>query len=154
MKTVICRCGLPITYDDDVNGVEQFSWHCNKGKGGAVVTWIKHGQSKIIPFSFFVTGEKGHDHIDRNTHNNQRLNLRPATTQQNAINKGLAVNNTSGYKGVSWNKATCKWYAQIQFNRKQRTIGSFDNAVDAAKAYNEKVKELYGEFAYINPIPA
>lgn len=90
------------------------------------------------------------DHINRDTLDNRRENLRLATHSQNAINRGKHRDNTSGYKGVSWFKRDQKWKAQIVTNRKHTYLGLFDNPIDAALAYDQAAKELHGEFANLN----
>lgn len=87
------------------------------------------------------------DHIDGDGLNNRRSNLRLATQMQNASNRKLNKNNTSGYKGVSWDTKTDKWVAQIMTNQKQNRLGYFDNPEDAYKAYCAAALELHGEFA-------
>lgn len=52
---------------------------------------------------------------------------------------------SSKFKGVSWNKFAGKWSASIKFEYKKQHLGYFDNEVDAAKAYNEKASELFGD---------
>ncbi|HLX53391.1 MAG TPA: hypothetical protein VKR58_05605, partial [Aquella sp.] len=62
---------------------------------------------------------------------------------------------SSNYKGVSYNKdpkAVCKYRAKITIGYKQINLGSFLLEIDAAKAYNEKARELFGEFANLNKI--
>ncbi len=87
-----------------------------------------------------------------NTLDNRRSNLRLATKSENMRNRSTQVNNKSGYKGVSWSKQNKKWYAWIGVNGKTIPIGHFDDIRIAAKAYNEKAKELHGEFARLNQI--
>ena len=65
------------------------------------------------------------DHVDRNPQNNSISNLRVADKKLNAINTGLPKNNTSGVKGVSWNKACGKWSAQIKVDGKKKTFRNF-----------------------------
>jgi hypothetical protein len=92
------------------------------------------------------------DHIDGNTLDNRRENLRVATTSQNNANRGPQKNNTSGYKGVSRDKWRSKWRAQIQIGGRYECLGNFDTKEEAAVAYNHAARERYGEFAYQNPI--
>lgn len=66
--------------------------------------------------------------------NNNIENLRAASKNLNAINTGLPKNNTSGVKGVSWNKACGKWSAQIKVNGKKIHLGTFTNIEDARQA--------------------
>ena len=61
----------------------------------------------------------------------------------NAINTGLPKNNTSGVKGVSWNKACGKWSAQIKVDGKKKHLGTFSNLEDATKT-RRQAERLYG----------
>lgn len=83
------------------------------------------------------------DHIDRNKINNKIENLREATNSENLINSKLSKKNTSGYKGVRYNKKNKKWTAIICRNYKQSYIGSFDTPEEAHQA---RVKFLEREF--------
>lgn len=86
------------------------------------------------------------DHRDGNGLNNRRGNLRLATRSQNNQNRNTGVNNTSGYKGVTWHKAKGKWNARIKINGKRRNLGYFSNPESAAAAYAAASSELHGEF--------
>lgn len=92
------------------------------------------------------------DHIDGDKLNNRKNNLRTCTTAENSRNCKISKNNTSGYKGVSWNKERNKWTADIMYNYKHIYLGEFTDAKLAAAAYNEKAAELHGEFAQLNII--
>jgi len=72
------------------------------------------------------------DHIDGDKTNNKIVNLREATNKQNQENVPLQVNNTSGYRGVSFNKPTRKFRAYVCHNRQQITLGFFKTAEEAA----------------------
>ena len=67
-------------------------------------------------------------------------------------NPNIRSGNTSGVRGVSWCKELGMWRAQIQKDRKKHIIGKFYNKMDAAIAYNEKAKGLYGDAAKLNPV--
>ncbi|UIW12540.1 MAG: hypothetical protein [Enterobacter phage ENC19] len=90
------------------------------------------------------------DHIDLNPLNNDPSNLREASTQQNHYNKNGKPNTSSTYKGVSWDKSTCKWKVGIQHNKKKIHLGYFDDEVEAAKAYDAKAIEIGGQYARLN----
>lgn len=85
------------------------------------------------------------DHINRDTLDNRRENLRIATNSENMRNRPASSLNTSGYKGVQ--KFGDKWKAVIQVNRKQIYLGSFITAEEAYEAYCSAALELHGEFA-------
>ena len=90
------------------------------------------------------------DHIDNDPKNNKLSNLRWATSKENQGNRSKGKNTSSCYKGVSWHSKNKKWHAQIKLNGKKYHIGSFKNEEDAARAYDEKAREHFGEFAKLN----
>jgi len=91
------------------------------------------------------------DHINHNGLDNRRANLRACTMQQNIWNKRKQRGNySSKYKGVSWNKSEGKWIVRITCKGKQIFVGYYDNEKEAAKAYDDKAKELFGEYAALN----
>lgn len=93
------------------------------------------------------------DHIDNNKLNNNLSNLRYATHFENNRNAKKTTKETSSiYKGVSFNKNIKKYQAQIGRNGKNMYLGIFDNEKEAAKSYNKKAIELFGEFAHLNII--
>lgn len=92
------------------------------------------------------------DHINSDGLDNRMSNLRSASLTQNHANKRQQSNNTSGVKGVSWNKAAGKWRAHIQLQGTQLYLGSFADKADAAEAYRRAAIEAFGEFA--NPVGA
>ena len=92
------------------------------------------------------------DHVDRDGLNNQRSNLRLATTSQNHMNRELRSDNTSGFKGVSWHKYNKKWRALIGVNGRVIHLGYFDDMRVAARAYNQAALEHFGDFAVLNPV--
>jgi hypothetical protein len=89
------------------------------------------------------------DHINHNTLDNRRENLRPCSCSQNLMNKN-SHKGLSKYKGVHFHKANKKWVAGIRHFGKQLYLGSYSIEEDAAKAYDIKAAELFGEFALLN----
>jgi hypothetical protein len=77
------------------------------------------------------------DHINLNTLDNRSVNLRIVNQSQNSMNTTKPVTNTSGVKGVYWNKEKCKWQAQIKVNGKNRYLGRFSCIEDAKKVHRE-----------------
>lgn len=92
------------------------------------------------------------DHINGDTLDNRRSNLRLATGAQNSRNRKLQTNNSSGFKGVSWNEHSRRWRAQICVNRKRMVLGHFDDPKEAARAYNVAAKKHHREFACLNDV--
>jgi hypothetical protein len=87
------------------------------------------------------------DHISGNFHNNRFSNLRLATSWQNQCNQKVRIDNTSGLKGVTWDKNRSKWLAQIQVKRKHFFLGRYKTKEEAWAAYQKAAHEYHGDFA-------
>ncbi|WP_341266210.1 HNH endonuclease [Morganella morganii] len=83
------------------------------------------------------------DHINHNPKDNRIENLRLVSFAQNARNRKLPTNNTSGVIGVSWNKFRGKWRVQINANGKKKHVGLFDDLNDAILA-RKKANDEHG----------
>lgn len=83
------------------------------------------------------------DHRNRNRLDARRENLRFVTPQINVANSSLRVDNTSGFKGVTWDKANNKWIAQVQFQGRHKKLGRFRDKQAAAMAVNEAYAQLF-----------
>jgi hypothetical protein len=92
------------------------------------------------------------DHINHNGLDNRRSNLRLCSIAENARNTQGWRSRSSRYKGVSYRRRSDKWRAAITYKQKQFSLGEFDSETDAARAYNAKARELFGEFAYLNDV--
>lgn len=87
------------------------------------------------------------DHINGVRDDNRLSNLRSAGRSCNARNAAMQKNNTSGFKGVSWNKQVRKWRARIVVNGVEYPLGDFDQIEMAAAAREKAAHQLHGEFA-------
>jgi len=135
---------------EDLDKIKGYRFHkTNRGYVRGNTKEYKYLHHLIIgkPPKGFVT-----DHKDRNKLNNKRNNLRFITNQQNIMNSNKRKNTSSKYKGVCFVKAKKKWIAQISFNKKIYRLGCFANEKEAAKAYNKKAIEFFGEFAALNDL--
>lgn len=90
------------------------------------------------------------DHINRNPLDNRKSNLRVCTQAENSRNVGVSQSNTTGFKGVYFEKLNNKYRARIKYNGERISLGCYTNAIDAAIAYDKKAIELFGDFAYTN----
>lgn len=88
------------------------------------------------------------DHINRDKSDNRPCNLREANKSQNMANYPVPSTNTSGVKGVSWNRARGKWMAQLMVRGKYRYLGYFTDLEEARKVVVAAREELQKEFAY------
>lgn len=102
---------------------------------------------------FLLNTKKSVDHINGDTLDNKRSNLRIANKHQNAQNSKLRKDSTSGYKGVSLRtdpRRIKRWRAYITHDGKHITVGTYHTAEEAAEAYNDQAKILFREFAQLN----
>lgn len=92
------------------------------------------------------------DHKNGDTMDNRKANLRICTQEKNNYNKKLSNYSSTKVKGVTYKEKTKKYYARIGYKNNRISLGVFDTLYEAAKAYNEKASELYGEYAYLNDL--
>lgn len=90
------------------------------------------------------------DHRDRNSLDNRKSNLRITNKSGNGANSKVNSVNTSGFKGVSWDKKTSSWHAYITHNQRRFNLGYFDDKVEAALAYDLAAVMRFGEFSRTN----
>lgn len=133
--------------DEDYDRVNQWSWILNN-KGTALIACVNGKITTLGRFLLNYDGPDEVDHKDIDLFNNQKSNLRVLTSSQNKGNRDKQSNNTSGYKGVCWDKSRRKW----QVNLAKKLIGRFDNIEDAARAYNEAASKYFGNAAKLNLI--
>jgi|SRR6266853_1272468 len=146
MKTIelINSSNLVIVDDEDFNNLNKYKWYLlNNGS----VYGLINKENTSMP-SIILDTKISVDHIDRNKLNNQKSNLRKASTSQNLANRILFKNNKVGYKGVYYDRG--KYKAQICCAGKVKHLGRFENKEDAALAYNQAALIYFGEFANIN----
>lgn len=90
------------------------------------------------------------DHENTKRYGNTWLNLRVCEHSDNGKNQTLFSTNTSGFKGVYFNKQRRKWLAQILIHGRRKSIGYFDSAAEGARAYDAEAARHFGEFARTN----
>lgn len=134
----------------DIEKVKAYRWGINS-RGYVVSVNNYKNQIYISRIILGITDPNIEiDHKDHNPFNNLKSNFRICTHAQNQRNKTLYRNNTSGYKGVNFNIRYQRWQAMITINGNRIWIGSFNNADDAARAYDQAAKKYHGEFACLN----
>ena len=136
---------------ENYNLIKDYGWykHTLKRKNGTEYYALEArvpGEDRHIRMHQLF-GCKGYDHINRNTLDNRISNLRPCTHSQNIMNTDLWANNTSGVRGVYYNKDYKKWFALITVNYKRKWLGYFEDKQDAINARREAEKKYCGEFA-------
>lgn len=139
--------------DDFINIVGEHYW-CAKGKGGVMYACRRTFRSPTETRLHRLIANADMpqvDHINGNTLDNRKANLRACTHAQNQWNQ--KPRSGRKYKGVTYKKETGKWVAQI--SKLRISLGSYETPEAAAMAYDAKAREIYGEFAWLNfPIAA
>lgn len=141
--------------DEDFERVNQYDWYVTLNNYAIPIQILSICTDNTAHLARYILNYYGEfliDHKDRDIFNNQKENLRKATRSQNGANRPKSINNTSGYKGVSWVNRDKRWIAQIGVNGQAIHIGSFRNKEKAALAYNEAAIKYHGEFAVLNKI--
>lgn len=147
--------------DEDIERISQYNWRPDRNIEKSPHNWYIVSKMKIagkwynIRLHRFImncppVGGLYVDHINHNILDNRKANLRLATVAENGANTIKRKKSASGYKGVHWNSKTGKWVARIGRRVKGEYLGYWDNPEDAAKDYDMKMIEIYGEFAATN----
>ena len=157
MRTIPLTQGKVALVDDaDYEWLNQWKWSAVK-KGRcfyAVRGTERNGVQKQFRMHSEIMGTpKGMevDHINGDSLDNRRENLRICTHAENIRNQRMRKTiKSSQFKGVSWDKVNKKWKAQIKQGIHTKNLGRFTLEVEAAEAYDCHAKQLYREFANIN----
>lgn len=139
--------------DEDFDVLSTLRWHAKKcGQHHyAASDFLGH---EVYMHRLVMNAAPGSliDHKNQNTLDNRKSNLRDCRKHQNLANRGLQRNNTIGFKGVCFHEKTGTWNARVKFRGKNISIGYHRTPEEAARYYNLKAKELFGEFACFNKV--
>lgn len=164
MKTIpLTRGQFAIVDDDNYDWLNQWKWQAlwSESSNGYYATRTitsRRTKNSYVSMHRLILGLHGDicgDHKNRNTLDNRKSNLRPATRLQNAQNRKVRSGSTSGYKGVHYraDKASVKcWQVRISINKKRKSFGFYSDPREAAKVYDELAVKYFGEFAVLNDI--
>jgi hypothetical protein len=135
-----------IVDDEDYEWLVQWKWLYTSGGYAARRTKkiYMHREIMHTPSGMYT------DHINGNKLDNRKCNLRICTNTENTRNQKMHKNNNSGYKGISWSQRNKKWGVSVWEENKHNWLGYFSSPVEAAKVYDKKAAELFGEFAKLN----
>ncbi len=149
-KIPLTKGQFALVDDDDFNWLIQWKWNAMYHGGKYVATrHHKSGASKTYMHRLIINAPSGMevDHIDHNTLNNQRNNLRICDHSLNCKNRSPW--GQSKYLGVS-KLPSGKWRAAIRANGRTMHLGCFINEYDAALAYDDNARKYHGDFANLN----
>jgi AP2 domain len=137
----------------DYDWLNQWNWTAYWDPAIRTFRVVRRSNGHILHMSRVITEctfSEYADHKNHDTLDNRRENLRRASKSQNACNRRRTSQNSSGFIGVTWNKARKKWQAQIQIKRKYIHLGLFRDKQQAARVRDEAAKQHHGEFAFLN----
>lgn len=146
----------PILFDlEDYDKIKDYSWYVQKhNRTGLYKTATATIKGKGTKMHRVILGLDDSsiivDHINRNALDNRKSNLRFCTMRENSYNSGAREGRK--YKGICKYRDGKRWVAKIGYDGNDYHIGIFDTPEEAALAYNEKAKEFFGEFAYLNDV--
>jgi len=150
-------CYIPVgdktaIVDKEFDYLAKYKWRiANKWYAG---TWMMiDGKKTFILMHRLVLGcgcSSSTDHINGNGLDNRKVNLRACKNSENLRNRKIHKNNKCGFKGVYWEEERKLWVVSLRLNNKHIFAGRFKDIRDAARAYNNKAVELFGEFARLN----
>lgn len=143
--------------NEDYEKLCNFSWHASKRRDNFYagrMTKKQDGEWATIYMAREILGVTDKnvfvDHINGNTLDNRKENLRKSTRAQNSRNRGVSKTNRSGYKGVV--KLGKYWRVSITNGDERHFLGSFNTSEEAARHYNKAAIEMHGEFARLNNV--
>lgn len=159
MKRIPVGKYFALVDDEDYERVAKYKWSAYISTRTVYAHrnfWINGKYTNVRMHRFILNAPKGTpvDHKNGEGLDNRRSNLRYCSLSQNQGNRRLQKNNTSGYRGVSFKK-DCPlrpWRVEFQFQNNVIHVGQFATKEEAACAYNAKAKELFGDFARLNPV--
>lgn len=143
--------GFAVVDAEDYERLAKYKWYlCQEGNIFYAIRY--KGRKQVRMHREIMNAPKGVmvDHIDRNGLYNRKRNLRLCSRRENSYNRRGNSRGSSQYKGVFWHNVCGKWMAGITYNGKFSYLGVYVSEKDAAKAYDEKAQELFGEYAYLN----
>lgn len=135
---------------EDIEKLLKYYWNENSGYAKSFFDNKKVYAHRIIMDVGDFEINKQVDHINGDTLDNRKINLRIVTSRQNGLNSSIRKDNTSGVTGVCWDKNRKKWLVRVYENGKEINLGyfnDFNNAIIARKNGEEK---YYGEYSYNN----
>lgn len=161
MKTIQLNRGyVALVDDEDYDRVSKINWtvHIRHDKKlvrhyARTTTLKRLGKRRHLFMHCFIMGTTGIDHWDNDGLNNQKYNLRKATQSLNNANMRKSPGCSSIYKGVTFEKESGRWRARACKDGVRYQLGVYGDQLSAARAYNEKMSELFGEFARLNELP-
>ena len=144
---------------EDFEELLKYKWQTQscKSKKKYAQAWLRIAAYKfkaIYMHRLLMNAKQGEtvDHINGDTFDNRKANLRVCSQSNNGMNRKKSSNLTSSFKGVYKRNRPRAFMASIKANGRYINLGSFYTEEEAAKAYNEAATKYFGEYACLNQI--
>lgn len=137
---------------DDLEKIYNIKWHIDQTTENYFRVVASVNGRPLLMHRHILCAKPGEiiDHINGDTFDNRKINLRFCTSSENSMNQ--KVKPGKKYKGIYFDKSRKLWAAQITAAGKTKTIGRYLTDKQAAIAYNEIAKKLHGDFAKLNEV--
>lgn len=154
MEIQLTKGKIALVDEADYATLMQWRWYvdgqgyaCREKRcgGGKKIKITMHRQIHPSPDGMYT------DHINGNTLDNRKTNLRSVTPSENCYNRKLRSDARNKHKGIQ-KSHTGRWYAKIQHQGICRHLGGYATEQEAAQAYNSAAKEHFGEYARLNSV--
>lgn len=168
MRTIKLTNGMEAKVDDsDYERLSAYRWYGTEGRrgawyaqrqwdeplpGGGRKHFVREMQRDVLDPTMVATRDMISDHRNHDTLDNQSHNLRWKNYRGSVLNRRQFLNNTSGYRGVSWERSSGTWRVAIR-SLGVRYVTHRADLLEAARAYNELARIHHGEEAVLNIIP-
>lgn len=157
-KIELTRGNQSIIDSEDYTRISNFRWFLTtNGYAARMIKGLPFKKRKMVFLHREILGAvKGStvDHINGDTLDNRKSNLRICKNSENSRNRiAPRINKSTKYKGVSWFRRDKKWRTQITKDYKHYHIGYFSTERSAAMAYDIWARDMFGEYARLNFIP-
>ena len=157
MKIKLTQNKYAIVDDEDFKSLSKYKWYVAKRGYGFyaqrhIIIDKKHINQQMHRVILNAKKNKEVDHVNGNTLDNRKSNLRIVSRSQNEWNRDKQKNNSTGYKGITYVKRDKLFIARIRVYGKLIYLGGFKDKKRAAEAYNKGAKQYHGKFARLNKI--
>jgi hypothetical protein len=156
MKEIELTNGMKAIVDDeDYDYLLDYNWRCVKNGRTYYALFSRRIKGKFLNFwmhRMIMDAKERKDEVNHINHNgldNRKENLRITTHNKVVVHSRVSNNKPTKHKGISYHKPTNKWRARIHINGKTIYLGYYIDETEAAKAYEKKAIELFGEYAHI-----
>lgn len=157
-ELVLSKGHITIVDDEDYEWLSQWKWTAKKGSGRYAKVYAYRNQkangtqTHIALHRLIADCPKGLvvDHINGDTLDNRRSNLRICTQKDNARNSSAPINSPTGFKGAVLRPCGKRWQSRIRVDGRMLHLGMFSTLAEALLAYDAAAIHYFGEFANLN----